>query len=165
MDPTKKIWQLIEDNWDNSQTSLASEPEFQTGWYSRDQKLPAITVTGKNEGVLRGGETGFTATHSITGKAMQRWSGFVLVDAVAGTHSDCEGIGVGGDDLNPKLVRQELKQHAQQIIIDTQRTSDFRATAPDGGRDVEDTSDQADVKPVFRHQFQARFIYDKLPNP
>lgn len=164
-DPTVLLKNLVRDNWDVALTSLAAEPEFQTGWYSRSQRLPAITFTNKDEGVLRGGETGFTAIHSQTGKAMQRWDGYVLIDGVAGTRSDCEGIGTNGEDLNPKLVRHELVDQAKQILLDTQQTTDLESVAPDGGRDIVDRSDDADVHPVFRHQFRGRYQYDRLPNP
>lgn len=170
MNPTKTIQQLVQNNWDVSKTSMASAPVFQREQYSREQTLPAITFTRKHERVLPSTETvtetetGFTARHGPTGKQMQRRSGFVLTDCVAGTVSDCQGIGTSGGDLDPKLVRQELQQQAQQIVLDTQRTAEFDSLAPDS---AEDTIDQPDstTAPVFRHRFQARFTYDKLPNP
>lgn len=163
-DPTVTVKNVLRGRWDGTQTPLSAPPEFQTGWYSRDQRLPAITVTSKNEGPIRAGETGYTATHGPTGKAMQRLSGYVLVDCVAGTREDCAGLGTNGEDLNPKQVRHELYEQAAQILVDTQQTDDLHTLAPGDGQELEDRSDETDVKVSYRMQFRASYLRDRLPN-
>lgn len=162
-DPTVELLSLFKDKWTVSNTSLAEPPEFHTGWYSRDGSMPALTLTGGQEGPIRGGEIGYTALSGGDGYGMQRLSGFVLVDAVAGTRTDCEGVGTNGTDLNPKKVRWEMYDEATRILIENQTATTLRALAPRGGQTVTDGGEDVDIEPVFRHQFRAGYIRDREP--
>lgn len=161
-DPTVTLMKLLSSNWDESQTSLANPPEFHTGWYSRDGRFPVITFTNQNEGPENGGTTRYTAIHGPTGAGMQELSGYVLVDCVAGTREDCEGVGPNSEDLNPKKVRWELYDHAAQILTNAQTASGLKTVAPGDGQDLTDTDEGS---AVFRKQFRAYYTRDRKPNP
>lgn len=159
-DPTLTILNAIEAGWDTASSVLASKPEMQTGWYDRSQKLPAITFTNKNETPLGGGNNPYYATHQPTGKGMNRISGYVLVDCVAGTRGDCEGVGTNGEDLNPKQVRHDLYEQATQILTDTQQQNDLFSLGAGQGREVVDTDDGP---ASYRVQWRARYLRDRVP--
>jgi hypothetical protein len=159
-DPTLTVLQVVDTNWDGGPQGLADKPELQTGWYDRSQKLPAVTFTNKDETPLGGGNTPYYGTDGRTGKGMIRYSGYVLVDAVAGTRDDCEGVGTNGEDLNPKQVRQSLYDHVAGILIDAQRSGELFDLGPGAGNDIVDT----DGGPAsFRTQFRAQYLRDRVP--
>lgn len=163
MDPTVTIYNILTANWDATQTSLAEAPEIHTGFYSRDQSLPAVTLTGGNEGVINGGDTGFTGWNPSTGAGVQRLSGAVTIDCVAGTREDCEGLGTNGKDLNPKLVRWELYDHATTILMNNQSGVGLRTISPGDADSIVDQGidETVDTKPVFRIQFRCQYVRDR----
>lgn len=161
-DPKVVVRNVLSTNWDGTTNDLASDqqPDIGTGSYDRDQPLPVVTMPTMDEGPLRGGDTGITATHGPTGKPMARLSGFVLVDAVAGTWGDLEGAGTNGEDLNPKKIRWQLYDHATQILHDNVPGEFYSLMPTDGQELVDDDEGPA----VFRWQFRARYLRDRIPN-
>ena len=161
VDPILVLRNLLVNNWDASTTSVANDVVIHTGWYNRDGDMPCITVTNMDEGPYRGGVTGFTGLDGQTGKGRQRLSGYALVNCVAGTRDDCQGIASGGGDLNPKKVRNELFEQASQILLD-ESPVEFLTLAPGDTRDIVD-DDQGPA--VFRTVVRARWLRDRTPTP
>lgn len=160
-DPTVTLWKLISNNWDVSNTSLADTPEIQTGWYDRGQKLPAICLTGGEEGAINGGDTGYTGWNPSNGMGVQRLSGAVTIDCVAGTREDCKGIASGGGDLNPKKVRWELYEEVARILMTYQTGGDLRTLAPGEGTSIVDENAEVDTEPVYRRQLRVKYVRDR----
>ncbi|WP_254535234.1 hypothetical protein [Halomarina litorea] len=158
-DPNVVLRDVLRSNWDASATSVANAPVFHTGWYDRDGDMPCITITNMDEGPYRGGVTGLTGLDGETGKGRQRLSGFALVNCVAGTRDDCEGIGTSGNDVNPKIVRNDLFEQASQILLD-ESPVEFRSLAPGDSRDIVDTDDGP---AVFRTELRAVWLRDRTP--
>lgn len=163
-DPKVAILDLLQQHWDASQTVLAEPPEFFSAWYTRDDKLPAVTVPDAEESPFNGGETGMTALYRGTGKSMQRLTGGATIDCVAGTWDDCKGIGPNGDDLNPKAVRFSLYDHVSSIIVNhAADAADLRSVMPGASKDIVEQPEDPDLKPVFRTQFRGIYVRDRTP--
>lgn len=163
-DPKVALLDLLETHWDSSQTVLADPPQFFSAWYTRDDKLPAITIPDTEESPLNAGDTGMTALYRGTGKSMQRLAGGATVDCVAGTWEDCEGKGSNGDDLNPKAVRFSLYDHAASIFVNhADDATDIRSVMPAASQDIVEQPEDPDLEPVFRTQYRATYIRDRTP--
>lgn len=154
-DPTSVIAYHLRDQWAlNGSYSHSEAPEFHTGRWSRAQKFPNVAVWGKQEDVIRGGETGLSASHGSTGKEMQLVGGHVFVSLVAGVR--------GGVDSNPKKVRYELEQWTNDTLL-SDPPSGFQTIAPDTGRDLEDDGASGEEDVVYLHRLRARYTYKRLP--
>ena len=158
-DPNVVIRDVLVDNWDVSATSITSAPVVHTGWYDRDGDMPCLTVTNSDEGPYQGGATGFTGLDGQTGKGMQRLSGYALVNCVAGTRDDCQGLTDGGGDINPKMLRNELYEQASQILLDAS-PAEFYTLGPGDARDLVDTDEGP---AVFRTEVRAVWLRDRTP--
>lgn len=161
-DPKTAILDLLETNWDASQTVLADPPTFFSSWYTRDDDLPAISVPDFEESPHNGGDTGMTAFYRATGKSMQRLNGGATIDCVAGTWQDCEGVGANGDDLNPKAVRWSIFDHASSILVENAGgATGLRSVMPGATQDIVERPEDPDLKPVFRTQLRAIYVRDR----
>lgn len=172
-DATLEIRNLLRTHWNDSfmpydGARIYDNPNrnatlITTGWYDRAPDLPVVTVTGKAEGPLAGGTTGWTATHGPTGKPMQRVDGYVSVNFVAGSESDLENTGPLGEDISPKAAREAMYRHGAQILSDTSGTNALIVTAPGGTNELTDDDDNEAA--VFRTSMRAGYQYDRYPNP
>lgn len=170
-DPKMEILSLLRDNWDASlmpfdETKLYSNKSklvFHTGWYDRDGDIPCVTVGSKSEGPLAGGTTGLTAQHA-SGKPMQRVDGAVSVNLVAGGWPHLRGTAPDGSDVNPKAAREEMYQHAAQILVDVPGTGPLLVNAPGQSQEVQDTGDDSEHT-IYRVSMRAGYQWDRIPNP
>lgn len=153
-EPVKDIYVLLRDNWDDNQVpALSSPPEFSTGKWGSEHSFPAVVVHSEDEGVLNGGETGYTAFDS-SGSGMQIRDGSVKVEAVAGRRSDVAE--------NPKKVRAQMKAHIVSLLMDFQNWPDgYRNLSPGSTTDMEVTSDEEDPTPIYSKQVSVNYLYDQ----
>lgn len=161
-DPVMIVLSTLVNGWDAGETVLDDAPEIHTGAYQRDGKHPALAVGfDADEGPVSGGETGYSATDGRTGKGMQRLSGYVMIDAVAGSRAECNDVGPNGEQVNPKTVRWSLYQHATDLFVSNQQPGDLHSLAPRGGKRL---VDKDGTDPVYRMQFRGVYTRDRVPS-
>lgn len=153
---------MLIDNWDNTNTVLASTPKFTTGWYDHSSSDPQVTLTDTEEGVVRGGVTGITGSTGDGGAAQYR-TGQMLVNSWAGTYEDMQGAGENGEDVSPKEASYEMASEVHRIIQENASgTTDNNGNkqlhslaAVDSRRLVDDDRDPA----VFRYEVIVQYTY------
>lgn len=164
--PELAFQSILRSHWDPSETGYDGVPVINTGEYRRnDTPVPLISITGGSEGpVLAGPETGYTAIDGSGRGGIQRISGAVTIDCVAGSYDDLVGAGPNGEDLNPKQLRWEMYAHATQLLVNYQDDTAFTSIAPGDGDKIEAAEDQDDgVTYTFSIQFRARYTYERRP--
>lgn len=156
---------ILRQHWNVAETSLASPPVINTGEYRRgDMPVPAITISGGDEGPLVGSQTGYTAMDGAGGGGLQHITGAVTVDCVAGSYDDLVTAGPSGVALNPKQIRWELYQHAAQLMVNYQHATELSNIAPGEANKIQEAHGSGDnVTHEFRVQFRARYGYDRRP--
>lgn len=164
--PELEIQSLLRQHWDEAATSYDGVPTINTGEYQRgDMDLPAITITGGDEGPVEQGATGYSAIHGDGGGGIQEIGGAVTVDCVAGGYDDLRGVGVGGANINPKGLRWELYSHVAQLIVNHQEETWLKSIAPGTGTKIAEAHGSGDnVSYSFRIQLRARYTYDRYPD-
>lgn len=105
-DPKITILNLFEDNWDNTNTSLASDPVFNTGWVNRAIQTPQVTILEPQEVPSSGGTTGFRAIDPTGAGPIKSMLGRILVIC----WSDREMSSV-----NPKKLTWEMSEEVKRI--------------------------------------------------
>lgn len=156
---------LLISEWDPSATSLGKAPPIHTGRWAERKTIPCVALHGKDEGPDGGGATGYTAMSGSGGGGVQTISGAVTIDCVAGAWTHLEGAGPNGEDLVPKKLREELYQHASQIIVDHHYQTDLWSAAPGSSDEIVSTDDGGDGDPerVYITQFTADYLYERRP--
>lgn len=149
-------------NWDPAATVYGETPDIKTVAYDRDDPLPCITLTSKNEGPV-GSETGYYALDPDGGGGIQMVDGAVTVECVAGAAEDLEGEASDGSDINPDRLREELYQHAANLLTTHQDATGLRYIAAGEATEIVDVSDESAGLDVFRTQFRARYRYQRRP--
>lgn len=160
-EPNVIIRGILASEWDSTSYGVASNPPISTGWYDLDGGGPMVTVTNAEMGVVNGDVTGVTGS-SGDGGISRVYTGTCLVNCWAGTRADCEGIAVGGGNLNPKTVAWRMARHADDILVQQARGTtnagdpELRSLAPDQPRQLVNT----DHEPaVYRYELTARFTF------
>lgn len=164
-DPKAAVIAVLEEHFDRSNTELGEDPEIVAASWDRDSDLPGIFVPSSTSTVVGGSQTGVTATDGRTGNAMQRNSEDVIVNVVAGTEGDCEGLAADGTDMNPETVRWQLRDEAKSTLL-SYGHDDAKSIAPVGGQDFLDDGEDAstdEAEPLLWYQFRARVVHDRRP--
>jgi len=159
--PTVDVLDVLESNWRVSDTPLANPPEFNSGRYERHAPHPSISVHSKNEGPWSGGETGYTALNPGSGLGMQVMSGYLLVDCVAGTEEDCEGVGTNGGFVHPKEVRQKLYIHVCDLLQENQTYGGYRWLSPGSSQEMQESIGDDESTRLYITEVRAKFGYDR----
>lgn len=155
LEPVKDVTDLIASTW-GGVSSLSSDPEFSTGKWSREHKMPAVVVHAQEETPLDGGNTGYTGMSGDTGSGMQVRQGTVLVEAVAGRRGDVSE--------NPKKVRSQMANHIMDLLIDdTSWPEGYRSIAPRNTRDMEATTDEEGTDVIYLREIRVRYLYTLTP--
>lgn len=151
--------------WEDDATVLGRAPAIHTGKYERgDGDIPAITITDGTEGPINGGNTGYTGLDGGGKGGMQRLGGARTIDCVAGSYDDLKGAGPNGDNLNPKQLRQQMYDHAAQLMVDHQLDTDLMTLSPGEATYLAQAYDSGDnVEQVFSIQFRAQYLRDRTP--
>lgn len=100
---------LIRDNWNNAATNWNNAPEVTSGWLENDHfDVPTVQLIGPFESVLGGGETGYSAIQSGSGRPMSRMIGDVY--AICTTH-ELMGLSEG-----PEYVARQMRDEVRRIV-------------------------------------------------
>lgn len=152
-DPVILIRDMLQANWDVSNTDLSEQPRIHTGWYDYDAGTPQVTVTNPNEFVVNGGLTGISAGGND--KPVQRKAGTVLVNGWSGTREKLKGEGPNGDDINPKKMSHQLGKEINRVML-SNTTNVVNSIAPDS---VQGSVEDEGPEIVFRHEVTVRYTY------
>ena len=101
-DPKMTIMNLLDNNWDSSNTSISTNPKISTGWWDKSNNTPQVSVTnrqdlGEGASFNDGGGEGVGRDETTT----------VLVTAFAQRQDG---------EPNPKKLSFEFQQEAARII-------------------------------------------------
>lgn len=162
-DPVLIIKDLLVNNWDANDTSLADAPRIHTGWYNYGSSDPQVTITNPDEFTVGGGNTGISAGTGDGGAAQVR-AGTVTVNAWAGTRDDMEGVGDGGSNLNPKDAAYSMAKEVHGIIqnnadgtLDDGGNRQLNSLGADEARRIVDSND--DGPAVYRYEVTVKYTY------
>lgn len=105
-EPSITIRDLLRDNWDNSNTSISSDPDIDTGWWDFNSDSPQVTLAGGEDSPVGGGQTGWSGINSV-GDPVQEMDGSVQIDCWANRRSA---------SVNPKTLVYEFAEEVRRII-------------------------------------------------
>lgn len=161
-----EIQAVLRRNWQDSATVYGATPTIDTGEYRRgDESLPAIVITGGEEGPISGPDTGYSAIDGDGGGGMQRMNGGLTVECVAGTYDDLEDAGPSGESLNPKELRWELYSHMAQLLVDHQEATALKNISPGEATRIAEGHGSGDDEVIeFRIRCRVMYNYDRRPS-
>lgn len=166
-DPTLIIYNLLKDNWDKSNTPLADDPRFTTGWYNKASTDPQISITGMQETVAQGGQTGQTGGTGAGGVAQHR-SGILFVNAWAGSYDDMEDAGPNGTKVSPKAASYQMGREVHRIIQEhatgTSKDDGSKQLHSMSASDMRSLIDDDVVPAIFRSETLVQFTYSSTTN-
>lgn len=156
-EPDKIVYDLLRNNWDNTNTTYSSDPSFQTGSYDFGTTDPQVSVSEPTDSVVGGGDTDITAITG-SGGVVQRRAGTVFVRCWSGTFEDTRSSDAG----NPKNAAFRLAKEARRIILkNAQGTRN-----DDGTRQLESLAPgrvrrrtEGDDPTEFRYEVEVTFTY------
>lgn len=161
-DPIEIIYDLLRNNWDNSNTVLADDPKFQTGWYDYGSSDPQVSVTNSDEVVMDSGLTGHSGGTGGGGAAQYR-AGHVLVNCWAGTYEDMSDAGSGGSAVSPKEASYDMAGEVHRIVqSNASGTTDGNGDKQLhslGASDVRRIVDNEVEPAVFRYEVTVNYTY------
>lgn len=111
------IKELLEDNWDNTNTAINSDPEITTGWWTESRSENMVTVSGQSENAIDGDRTGYFGYQSGNGPA-KLMNGLLQVDC----WSDAEQFETS--TTNAKDVVYDFSEEVKRIITNKTFTVD-----------------------------------------
>lgn len=157
-EPDKILYDLLRNNWDNSNTPYSEDPRFHTGSYDFGSSEPQVSATAPDDSVVGGGDTDITAITG-SGGVVQRRVGTVYVNCWSGTFKQTRSSGVG----NPKNAAFQLGNEARQVLLahaqgtrKTDGTKQLWSLAPGQvRRRIEDSEDPT----VFRYEVETTYTY------
>lgn len=101
-DPKISIKDLIDNNWDTSNTSISSKPTITTGWWDNSNENPMVTISGAEESPIGGGTTGFSGIEPT-----KELEGSLQVDCWSDRNATT---------VNPKKLTFEFSDEVKRII-------------------------------------------------
>lgn len=121
---------LMDNNWDNSNTKIDFSPHVSTGWYDNPSRYPVITVSNKQESPNPSSETNYTSlggTQEIKGRVeVDIWVTEILEDN-NGNKVDLNK----SSEPNPKEVVNDLMEEFRRIVfINQDKMEDFQWISP-----------------------------------
>jgi hypothetical protein len=148
--PSKEInvavMELLEDNWDASNTSADSAPKFHTGIYDEDANKPQVSVTTVSETPIGGGETGYSYLSAGGSQGGQDRDGVVDVGLWA-DRRDVQAVNAA----HPKKLTYEFHREVNRIVMDNQTNlSEVRYLGPTDSELLV----EGDRQPVVFHRVQ-----------
>lgn len=151
-DPKMTVHDLIDSDWDNTNTSINYDPDIHTGWHNPESTDPEVTISSAEETPTAGG-TGFSAIDPTGAGPVMELDGVVSVDC----WSDREVA-----DPNPKTLTFEFTEEVKRILknhlLDAQ---DLRFLVYHGRREIPPESD--DPTPTFHYAVRAWYQYEERP--
>lgn len=148
-DPKISVRDLLDNNWDHSNTVISEDPLIHTGWFNHDWSGRAqVTVTDADEDAI-GGATGFSGI-SASGEGLQIELGQMFVG--------CWATDPMYDGAHFKQVAYDLSEEVKRIVLDnTFGISDMQWVAWKGRRDVIDR----DADPIL-YRYECTVVYQYL---
>lgn len=152
-DPVLAVKDLIKTNWSKANTSISYDPSIHTGWHDKEANTPQVTVSHPDEGVIHGGDTGFTGFDPDGSGPTQDINGMMQVNCWSSREVEV--------DVNPKKLTFEFSEEVKRIIkANTLTVTDLRFVSYDGRRSmVEPRAEPA----VFRYRVRVRYGYEERP--
>lgn len=152
-EPVVTIKNLLEDNWNSSNTSNIT-PKFKDGFIEKRIERPLITVSGAEESPIDGGQTGFVGIQSGKGPAK-------LMDGTLQVDCWDDQDNRRTDSVNAKIVVYEFSEEIKRITTEEVfNAQDLRYISWIGRTQQPDATESPTV---FRQQCLIRFGYFILP--
>lgn len=150
-DPKLTLKLLLADKWVAANTSDVT-PTIHTGWYDQKASHPQVTVTNADEGVLAGGDTGYSGIKADGSGPTKLMRG--TVDVNCWSTRDAASI-------NPKQLVFEFSEEVKRIVLaNVTGATDLIWISWLGRLDQPDP----DVTPtVFRYLCQVAYGYYAAP--
>jgi len=152
-DPTLTIRNLLKNNWDNTNTSLSSDPAIHTGWIDREASSPQVTVTSAEESPISIGQSPFSGIVPDGSGPTQEIGGTVMIDCWSSREME--------SSVNPKQLTFEFSEEVKRILKgNLTSATDLRYIGYQGRRFMTDP----DAEPVvFRYSVTAWYVYQERP--
>lgn len=145
---------LIDQNFDGTNTDYDGDIGVITGWYGENAIGPKVTVTNTDDFVVGGGDTEISAGGN--NEKVQVRAGDILVNCWSGTREDLAGTTAQGNDINPKDMAWQMRREISQILIDSS-PSEFNSLAPAAIRDIADPDHARGY--LHRKEITVRYTY------
>lgn len=100
-----KLYEMMRDRW-NTDNTLGVTPDFHTGWLNKKNTSPQLTVTGFDDTVSGGGESGYSG-FSNEGPMQFR---------VRLAYIDCWAMRIPDSGWNPKALVHDMAMEAERLI-------------------------------------------------
>lgn len=152
-DPTLTVHDLLNNNWDNSNTSVSYDPNIHTGWVDTEASTPQVTVSTADELAAPGNQTPFSGIDP---------SGAGPTQDISGTlHANCWSSWNWESDVNPKKLTFEFAEEVERIVTNNQLSAaDLQYIGYGGRRFLVDEN----VEPtVFRYDVTVEYFYENRP--
>lgn len=148
-DPVLSVYELLRDNWDNSNTSIGSDPNISTGWFDHEANSPQVTVSNLEEGPIFGGQAPFSGIQGDGSGPVQEFSGTVEVNCWSSRELE--------SSVNPKKLIHEFYEEVRRLInLNTTSLTDLRYVAVGAREFIVDT----EAEPaVFRYRTEIEYLY------
>lgn len=153
-DPVLSILNLLQNNWNNANTSIGYDPDIHSGWHASDAGNPQVTVSNPEESPINGGTTGYAAIAADGSGGTQELDGIVNVDCWS--DRDVES------SVNPKKLTFEFTEEIRRIVKANQtNATDLRLIAY-GGRNFVPPGGDEDP-PTFHYNVPVQYGYRSRP--
>lgn len=150
-DPKITFVNLLKNNWNNGNTSIASDPTIHTGWFDQQSKKYQITVTNPDEVAIDGGDTGYSGIAGDGTSPYQTFSGTVLTNTWTWRDPD------DNTKPNPKKLGREFAEEIKRIIrANYDDATDLNVIAFMNANEIVETDKKP---PVFRYECELGYIY------
>lgn len=148
-DPTKTVYDLLRNNWKNSNTSISYDPNFSTGWFDSSASNPQVTVSNLEEGAIFGDIAPFSGIQGDGSGPVQEFSGTVEVNCWSDREVE--------SSVNPKKLCHQFFEEVRRIVNNNTLTAtDLRYIAIGNREFLVDT----DAEPAtFRYSIEIEYIY------
>lgn len=165
--PIHTVLDHLRDHWDDREVRVRTRmgdaaviderPVITSSDYQshdRDRMLVAVP-SAPEQG------SGYDALDSRSGKLMQNIEGAgMYIDAVAGSHADCEGITADGADANADRVAAALHRHIQRLLSDAQHIPPLHRVSAGTSNLLVDADEPP---PVYRSHFRVGYSVRRYP--
>lgn len=152
-DPKLTVVDLLEADWDNSNTEIGYDPDMHTGWHNPESTKPEVTVSSLEDESPTAGGTGFSAIDPTGAGPIMELDGTILI----GCFSDREVA-----DVNPKTVTFNLTEEVKRILKNhLLDATDLRYLVYHGRREVPPDTDEP--TPTFQYTVRAWYQYAERP--
>lgn len=150
-DPVITIMDLLDDNWNASNTSSVT-PSIHSGWIDTEANSPQVTVSNLDEGPIFGSDAPFSGIKPDGSGAVQDFNGTVQTNCWSSRELS---------STNPKKLCWEFSEEVRRIVDAN------RLTATDldfiGFQDRNFIVDTQSEPAIFRMQCFVQFGHKEMP--